>query len=79
MKVEVRLRIYLLLDFDYVKMLSLDLVWDEFEDTKGAERNRKVRKQTRTWLTKLNERHHRRHNTTLETKTGVTRNLQKLG
>ena len=47
----------------------------EFEGAKGADRNRKS--EDRQDHGQQNEDKHRTHNTTLKTKAGVTRTLQK--
>ena len=47
----------------------------EFEDTKRADRNRKVERQTRPWPTNKNERQTQNTQTILKTKAGVIRTL----
>ena len=47
----------------------------EFDDTKGADRNRYIRRKTRPWHKKRNERQQSTHSATLKTKARVSRTL----
>ena len=51
----------------------------EYEDTKGADRNRKSEDRQDHGQQNETKDKHRTHNTTLQTKAGVTRSLQKPG
>ena len=52
---------------------------EEFEDTKGTDRNRKSEDRQDHGQQNETKDKHRAHNTTLKTKAGVTRTLQKPG
>ena len=52
---------------------------EEFEDTKGAGRNRKSEDRQDHCQQNETQDKHITHNTTLKTKAGVTRTLQKPG
>ena len=51
----------------------------EFEDTKGVDRNRKSEDRKDHGQQNETKDKHRTHNTSLKTKAGVTRTLQKPG
>ena len=51
----------------------------EFEDTNGTDRNRKSEDRQDHGQQNETKDKHRTHNTTLKTKAGVTRTLQKPG
>ena len=61
------------------RLLNCFVMWTEFKDTKGADRNRKSEDRQDHGQQNETKDKHRTQNTTLKTKAGVTRTLQKPG
>ena len=62
-----------------LKPIEIELLFKEFEDTKGADRNRKSEDRQDHGQQNETKDKHRTHNTSLKTKAGVTRTIKKPG